>query len=185
MSTSISIASSALVLIGHSTINSFDDGTAGATVANQFYNTSYEALLQLHRWRFATKQATLTRLSEEPLMDEYTYTFQLPTDMLYLIKTEHTANYEVYEDKLFSNHINMKIDYIFKPKEDKLPAYFVKMMEFYLASQFAVPVTGNATRAQTYMIAYEKSLLQAKHIDSSQRPNRAIRSNPYINVRFR
>lgn len=138
----------------------------------------------MHRWRFATKQAELSKLSQEPVLSGYSNVFQLPTDMLYLQGTERTMNYEIFEDKLFTNHNSVKVNYTFRVNEDKLPAYFVTMLEFYLASKFSIPVTGNASRAQTYMVAYEKERLKAKNADSSQRPNRPIRSNPFLDVRY-
>jgi len=76
------------------------------------------------------------------------------------------------------------IDYVYDVPEDSLPAYFVKAFEFFLAMQFAIPVTGNSTRAQEYEAMYERQLKRAKYADSSQRPQDTFTHNPYVNVRF-
>lgn len=181
--TKISIASNALVLIGHEPISSFEDGTTGAVLASALYDTSYSYLLEKHRWRFATKQAQLAKTTDTPLGYKYNNAFQLPIDILYLQLVHRIRDYEIFDDKLYTNHNEVIIDYTFKPKEDKLPAYFIKMFEFYLASQFAVPITDNSSKAQFYSVAYDDARRKATNLDSSQRPNQPIRSNPYIDIR--
>jgi len=95
---------------------------------------------QNHRWRFASKKAQLARLVDEPL-NEYSYAFQLPSDCIYLIKTT-SRQYQIYGSKIYSNDLNMEVDYTYRVGEDNLPPYFSKMFEFFLASQFALSLTG-------------------------------------------
>lgn len=181
-STDIKIASNALLLLGHQPIASFDEPTAGAEVASNLYESSYKTLLTQYRWRFATKKAVAARLAQSPL-DDYTYMYQIPTDCLYLISTDD-RDYEIYGDKIYSNYSTLNIEYIYDVTPDKLPAYYVKMFEFFLASQFATPITGDLNKADMYYKMYEKQLRIAKYTDSSQRPNGVIESNPYVDVRY-
>lgn len=181
--TSVSIASNALILLGHPPISDFSEPGAGAQAATNLYEQSYRNLLTIHRWRFATKKAQLSRLSQEPL-NEYKYQFQLPDDMLYLIRTEYDHDYEVYGDKLYSNSAAVSIDYLYRVDESQLPAYFIKTMEFFLAAQFAIPVTANSTRMQEYMAFYEQQLRRAKFVDSTQRPPDTFTDSPYTDVRY-
>ena len=62
----VSIASSALNLVGIDAISSFEEGTTQANVANNLYGSIVEGALTLTRWRFATGQQTLSRLVATP-----------------------------------------------------------------------------------------------------------------------
>lgn len=179
----ISIASNALLLLGHTTIASFTEDSAGAQIASNLYESSYNSMLVTYRWRFASKKAKLARLATAPLND-FTSQFQLPTDLLYLTKTSSTTNYELYEDKLFSNSTDEEIDYIYKVSSDKLPAYYIKALEFYLAMQFAIPITGDLNKMDAMSKMYDKQLRLAKYADSTQRPQDTFDDNPYVDARF-
>jgi hypothetical protein len=180
-STDIKLASNALILLGHQPISSFTEPTAGAEVASNLYESSYKTLLTQYMWRFATKKAVAARLSTTPI-NEFDYMYQIPTDCLYLIETSD-FNYELFEDKIYSNSAELNIEYIYDVSPDRLPAYYVKMFEFFLASQFSIPVTGDMNKADLYYKMYEKQLRIAKFTDASQRPNNVIESTPYTDVR--
>jgi hypothetical protein len=179
----IQISSNALILLGHPPIASFDEPGAGPQAATNLYEQSYLNMLTIHRWRFATKKAQLSRLSEAPL-NGYTYQFQLPSDLLYLIRKDIGTTYEIFGDKLHSNNATEEIDYLYRVNEDNLPPYFIKAFEFFMASQLAIPVVGNSTRADYYAGMYEMQLKRAKFADSTQRPQDSFSSSPYTQVRF-
>ena len=182
MATDISMCSNALLLIGHSTISSFTDPGSGPVVASNLYETTYENMLTLHRWRFATSKAALSRLTATPL-NEWDYAFTLPSDYLMMVRVYPDADYELYENKLFSNQQEVEIDYVFKPDESRLPPYFVKLMEFHLAAQFAIPITDNSTKAEEFRKMFEDQLRRAKYIDSQSRPGDAIVDSPFLESR--
>lgn len=179
----IQISSNALILLGHPPISSFDEPGAGAQASSNLYEQSYLNLLTIHRWRFATKKAQLARLSEAPL-NGYQYKFQLPPDLLYLIKKDEGFKYEVFGDELHSNNLAEEIDYIYRVNEDNLPPYFIKMFEFFFAAQLAIPVVGNTSRADYYANLYEMQLKRAKFADSSQRPGDTFLQSPYTQARY-
>jgi len=180
----IALASNAMLLLGGSTISSFTEESAESQIASNLFEHSYKYILSGHRWRFAVKQEQLPRLVATP--DKlYSYQFQLPTDLLYLVRTIDSQNYEVYGDKLYSNSLEVYVEYVYNIESDKVPSYFSKMMEFYLASQFAVPLTGDLDKASYYAQQFEKSLIKAKFIDSSARPNQTFINNRYTDVRNR
>ena len=178
----ISLASNALLLLGHQTIASFTEATAGAEIASNLFDHSYKYILSIHRWRFASKQARLARLAAKP-QNVFSYQFQLPTDLVYLIRAVGVRNYEIYGDKLYANDSDVSIEYVYNLDSSYLPSYYAKMFEYYLASQFAIPITGDIDKASYYAQQYEKALIKAKFIDSSQRPNDGITDNPYVDVR--
>ena len=182
----ISIASNALLLLGHEPISSFTEGTAGATIAANLYENSYLAVLSNHRWRFATKTQQLARLTEEPLIEGYRYAYQLPSDLLYLqsINEGATDRYNVYETKLYTNDENVIADYTYRVDEDKLPPYFTKMLEFYLAAQFALSLTGDMQKGEYFSKMYLNEIKRAKWADSTQQPQNLFVDSQYVNVRY-
>jgi hypothetical protein len=182
MATDISLCSNALLMIGHGTISSFTEGGAGATVAANLYTSSYESCLTMHRWRFASAKSQLSQLTAKPL-NEWTYAYSLPSGYLLGIKVYPDVDYEIYEDKLYANASSVAFDYIFKPDESRLPAYFVKMMEYNLAAQFAIPVTSNKSTGELYMAMYESQLRRSKFLDSQSRPPSSITDSPFTEIR--
>jgi len=181
MVSAVQLASNALLLLGHEPISSFTESTAGAQIASNLYETTYQSLLTQHRWRFASKQAIAARLAATPI-NEFSYQFQKPSDCLYLIRTS-TENYEVFEDKIYANVSELNIEYLYRVQEDKLPPYFAKMFEFMLAAQFAIPLTGSIEKAQFYTGIYKDQLRIAKFTDSTQRPQDTFIDSPYTDVR--
>ena len=136
----VSISSNALVLLGGSPIAALDEDSTGSQIAALLYETSYHSLLTATRWRFASRNVKLARHIEEPKDSPWKYKFQLPVDSLY-VTTCSDLNYEIYERDLYCNSKEVIIEYIYPPKEDNLPAYFVKALEFHLAGVFAIPLT--------------------------------------------
>ena len=183
VASAIKINSNALIMLGHTPLSSFSDVGSGAQVANNLYESSLRALLSAHRWRFATKKAQLARLTAAP-MNDYNYQFQLPSDFIMLIKVQNTGNFEIYGDKVYSNNDTAFIDYIYRADESIFPPWFTKTLEFFLASQYAIPVTGNSTRMQEYNGMYEMQMRRAKNADSAERPNIGIVDSPFTDVRM-
>lgn len=179
---SITISSNALILLGAEPIASFTDGSTGATIASNLYESSYQSMLTTHRWRFATKKAQLARLSAPPL-NGYSYAFQIPSDCLYVI-TPTTNDYEIYGSLIYCNDTAIKLDYIYRVSEDKLPAYYVKMLEFFLAAQFAIPLAGSIDKGNYYSKLFVDQQRKAKFADSTQRPQDSFIDSPYVNVRY-
>lgn len=90
----VQLSSNALILLGDSPISSFTEEGAGAVTASNLYESSYLSILSSHRWNFATKKATLAKLTALP-KNEYKYQFQMPTDMVLLITTYPTSRYRI------------------------------------------------------------------------------------------
>jgi hypothetical protein len=181
--TNIEICSNALIMIGHGAISSFTDGGAGANTAAALYDTTYESLLSQYRWRFASAKKSLNRLVAAPL-NEFEYAYQMPANYIVAVGISSGVDYEIYEDKLYTNASAIDLEYIFKPSESKLPGYFQRLLEFNLASIFAIPVTDNSTKAEEYRKMYEVQLRQARYTDSQSRPANAIMDSPLIEARY-
>lgn len=178
----VQLVSNALILLGDSPISSLTENTTGATLGANLFENTYLAMLQNHRWRFASKSQRLNRLAAKPNTG-YTYAFQLPSDMLYIIKGD-SRRYEVYGTEIHCDSESFQLDYIHRVQEDLLPAYFAKALEYNLASQFAVPLTGDIDKGKYYMTVYNDAIRKAKFADSTQYPEVAVQDAPYVTIRY-
>lgn len=182
MASDIDIASNALVRIGVPPISSFNEGGAAGQAAANLYEPTIRALLSENRWRFAAVKRQLAQLTAAPLND-WQYAYQLPSDLLILYRTYPTSDYEVFENRLFTNSATCEIDYIARINESLWPAYFQLAVEYKLASEFALIVTSNRSMAETYEMKYSEQIKKARFADSQGRPNDAIQSYLYTDIR--
>lgn len=178
----LTIASNALILLGDQPISSFKDGDAGALIAAHLYDATYQSMLTETLWHFATRTALLAKLSAKP-DNGYLSKFQIPQDCLYVVKTDTHTRYEIYEREIYTNTTSLKIEYIYKVDEVNLPVYFAKALEYNLASLFAIPLTGNVSRAEFYRKLYIDELKKARRADASQRPAYTMGNDRLIAVR--
>ncbi len=178
----VSISSNALVLLGGTTISSFTDDSTGSQIAALLYETTYHALLTETRWRFASRTDRLARHTLPPENSPWQYQFQLPSDCLYVTKCTDPV-YEIYERRLYSNSSSVDAEIVFPVNEVNLPAYFVRALEYKLASLFAIPLTGDINKSDFYYKLAEAELKKARYNDASQRPPTAIEDSPYITAR--
>lgn len=180
MAQKIEIISNAMISIGAAPISSLTEGTEGL-VGSALYENTYRGLLASHSWRFATKKTQLARLTETPI-NEYSYKYQLPSDLVTVVKVDGYTDYEIYGDTIYSNQPELYIDYRYRVDETILPDYYVLTLQFLLAAQFAIPITDNSQRAQVYQGLYEDQLRKAKAIDSMSRPQDAIVDSPLTGI---
>ena len=100
-----------------------------------------------------------------------------------LITTYPVSTYRILGDKLYSDSGTIEIDYIWKITEDQFPAYFVKAFEYYLAKQFAIPITEDFNKLEIMQRQYEIESRRARYADSQSAPAVPIVDDPYIRVR--
>jgi hypothetical protein len=86
MATKIGVVNGALVLIGDTPINSLIGGSRAQQVANTLYDSIVRSELTKHRWGFARVKAQLSLTTEVPIDQEWDSIYQLPSDLLFLIK---------------------------------------------------------------------------------------------------
>ena len=182
MATSIEICSNALNLIGHGSIASFTDGGAGANIADALYETTYKDLLSQHRWRWASAKVGLSQLVATPV-NTWGYAYQLPANYIIATSIYPSMDYEIYEDKLYTNSQTVDLDYVYHAPEAEMPAYFQRVLEFMLASVFAIAITDNSSKAEEYRRMFDYNLRRARFTDSRARPTKAIVDSPFIEAR--
>lgn len=184
MPTNIQIASNALVLVGDNAITSFDDPGAGAEVATAIYSETYRELLAEHPWTFALKEQLLNQLSQTP--DDLTgfdKAYQIPGEVIRLWAIFPQSQYTIVGNLIYSNENELLARYTYKVAETSLPPHFVKVLEYKLASDFAVSVTDSASKAELYEVKHRKMLAMARTIDSQSKPQTPIVDSPFVNSR--
>ena len=169
---SIALCSRALLKIGADSIASFDDGTAEAEVAANLYPSIRDGLLSAHPWSFATAQATLPALVQEPVAD-YAHAFQLPADFLRALSVGaggrgRGVTYRIAERRLHADATSIVLTYVFRPAETEFPPFFDLALIARLAAEFCIPMTESTTRSEALHRLAETEFRRAKMIDAQQ-----------------
>lgn len=58
------------------------DGSAQAALCGRFYPMARDALLEMRPWTFATKRAALAEVASNPVSDDWSYAYALPSGCL-------------------------------------------------------------------------------------------------------
>tara|TARA_R100001377_G_scaffold40808_1_gene22875 strand:- start:268 stop:852 length:585 start_codon:yes stop_codon:yes gene_type:complete len=183
--TAIKICSRSSILIGGEAIQSFDDGTTESDVANSIYEDIARSCLTNTRWRFATNQVQLSRLTDVPA-SRYSASYQLPHDMLMLnalTVSDDVIKYDTYKDKAFTDADVSDVvmaDYIFRVGENYWPPYFTLAVELSLSSIFAVSVARDAQLAAAMEQRAEFQMRKARTLDSQQQTTRKLNTSRFI-----
>lgn len=184
MASKIDIISAALVLIGDTPINSLTGNDRQQQVANALYQSVVEMELTKHRWGFARRKAQLSLTTEVPVDKEYKSIYQLPSNLLVLIKLYPNTNYQILGDKVYTNlSQSLYCDYISNVDESHWPAYFVKSVQYALAVEFATSIRDSSSIQGNMASLYDTASRSARYTDSQQHPQTPIQHRPFIDVR--
>lgn len=187
MATDISIISNAFILLGKQAINALDPKNPIHTAAKNLYETLLPDLLSSAPWRQAVKNITLNKVNETPNNNErWSFIYELPNDpkMLSLYKVYPTMDYQIYNNYLYCNLNDVKVDYVYRVTEDKFPPYFVNLITYALTYHLAMPVTQNSTLVQFWGNQYKIKKLSAQAMNANQIPSQVVSYNPIYEAHF-
>ena len=124
----IDICSRALILIGAEPITSFEDDTSEALIEDNMYEDIARTNLTSTRWRLATNQAVLNRLTDAPT-GRFDSAYQLPEYLFLHAVTvrDFQIEYNVYGNKVFCDADPADVliaDYTYRASEADWPSYF-------------------------------------------------------------
>lgn len=186
--TQIDICARALILIGASPITSFDDGSTEATVAANLYEDTVRDLLARYRWRFATGQKQLSRLTDAPDA-RWDAAYQAPSDLLVLhaITINDTpVAYDRYQDLIYCNATDQDeviADYTFRASEDLWSPGFVSAVEYQLASVFAYAVAAQMELSSMMEQRALRQLTIARSVDSQSQTSKRLNVQRFHQLR--
>ncbi len=183
----IALCSRALLKLGARPIAGFDEGTAEAEIAANLFPSIRDALLSAHGWSFASAQARLPLLEQQPTAD-YTNSFQLPVDFLRAMSagtgaTGRGTQFRIFDKQLQSNAHEIYLTYIYRPAEVDFPPFFDQLLIARLSAEFCIPVTESTSRAEMLYRLAETEFRRAKLIDAQQDTPLAVEDFPLITVR--
>ena len=191
--TDIDLCARALIMIGAEPITSFSDGTTESKVASNLYTDTIKNLISSYRWRFASKQAQLSRLTDAPdaIWDA---SYQLPADMLSLhtlLINDRPIKYNRYGDMAYCNATSTDAvfaDYTYYDEGVTnpavlFPAYFVYTAELTLAALFAFAVAQNTELSVALDNKAARQLAYARNMDSQQNTTKKFITSRFINNR--
>jgi hypothetical protein len=186
--TDIDICARALILIGASPITSFEDGTTEATVAANLYEDTVRDMLTRYRWRFATGQIQLSRLTEAPT-SRWDAAYQAPADMLMLHAVTVNDNpiaYDRYQDMIYCNATVEDVvvaDYMFRADEEFWSPGFITAVEYQLASIFAYSVAAQTDLSDLMEKRALRQMTIARNVDSQSQTTRRLNVQRYHQLR--
>ena len=187
-SSPVDVCSRALILIGAEPITSFDDGNNEALIASNMYEDIARSSLVNTRWRFATNQVVLNRLSETPT-GRFDAAYQLPSGwlMTHTVTVNDTPiEYQTYGSKLFCNETatsELVLDFTYRADEQNWPSYFTVAVEYELASVFAVGLARDQSLAQLMSQQAAVSMMKARNLDAQQQTTRKLTTTRFISNR--
>ena len=183
--TPIKICSRASLLIGGDAIQSFEDGTAEASVSAAMYEDIVRSCLVNTRWRFASDQAVLSRLAEAPT-GRWEAAYQIPSEAIMVSAVtvnEMLIKYDTYGRKVFCDAVEndeVVCDYIFRADESNWPPYFTVAVEYAMASVLSVSVARDAQLANLMESKAEYYMRIARTRDSQGQTTRKLNTSRFI-----
>jgi len=120
-----------------------------------------------------------------PVGTEWQSIYQLPADLLVLVKINPGINYQILGDKVYCNYKGpLYCDYIANIPEHEWPVYFSKMIEYALGMDFAPSIRDSAVSMELLANQYQNASRMARFTDAQQHPQTPIQDRPFINVRY-
>lgn len=184
MSSKINLISNALILIGDVPITTLIGNSRQQIVSAKLYPTTVKSELSKHRWGFARRKAQLSLLAATPIDNDFASIYQLPSDLIALIKLNPSVKYQIYGSLVYTNLTQaLYCDYIANVGEEEWPVYFDEMIEYALARKFARSITTSKSIMEDNVKEYLNASSMARYTDSMQHPQTPFVSRPFIDVR--
>jgi len=186
--TAIDICNRGLIFIGAEPITSFDDGTTEARVAANIYEDVVQTSLTNARWRFATNQQTLNRLTDAPTA-RFDLAYQQPNDTLIIhaiTVNDNPIEYQIYGDMIYADTTTtdtVVADYTFRQEEQFFPSYFVMAVAYGLAQVFATSIARDGSLTQTMATLADAAMRKARSVDSQQQTSRKLITGRFVQNR--
>lgn len=168
MATAVSICSNALILLGDTPINSFDDDSERARVASNLWPDLRDFVLRSHPWNCATKRVILSPEATAPAFD-FTYSFLLPGDWLRTLQVGQRGErpeYQIEGRKLLMNEGVCRLRYIWRNDNPATwDAMLIEAMTQVMKAAFAYPITQAGSIEQLAQQVLQPMLKAARAVD--------------------
>lgn len=183
--TKFDLCSQALVMIGAQPIASFDDGSTEALVAQTLYESTVADELSRYRWRFATTQEQISRLTDAPLTG-WTAAYQLPPLCL-AVETVRVNGMPIDFDRfgpyIYCNAAEQDevfLEGVFRVDEPYWPPYFQTLVTLALAAHFAMSLAGKEGMSDLIDKRAMRQAMIARNADAQARTTPKIDSRGLV-----
>lgn len=193
MASKLDIWNRALRKIRERRVSGVDEDTEPARMLRDCYEDSKKAVLEMHSWKFARKQANLALNTADPL-DGYVNSFELPSDLLKIVYFNNTypndrqkIPFTTLGSTLHTDESVVKITYISSDTpEGDFSAGFVECLSTYIAMTHAFERTQSQPLMDRLNQMFERQLSRAKRDDAAMdnTPRSSDMSYPNIAARF-
>jgi len=184
MASKVQIISDAFVNLGKGVVSSPETDNPIFAAASSVYDRLLPSMLTIHPWRFAMKSFQLNKLNESSPYARWSAVFQIPGDVELIYRTDPLLNYEIFQNKLFTNSSSVLLEYLFLPKESEFPAYFTQLMIVKLTARIAMTVTQLDNLAAFWEKESIQQIALARAADSSMMPNIPVVRNAIYQSHF-
>jgi hypothetical protein len=181
--TKVQIISFALSLLGRKPIISLENQNDITSAAEQAFDFLVPVILSTGQWRFATKIQQLSKLVTTPVVDDWTFIFEIPSDYLKLIRLyPHTYAFEIYEDRHLYSNVDgpLYIEYVFEPSIFRFPAYFNNYLAYRIAENLALSNAQTVSFSQKLSTDMGVAMAVGLAADAQNRPETPMQSQPII-----
>jgi len=159
--TKLTICNDALLMLGAAEMTSFTEGTDSAKICDRLYDDLKKYILSIYPWSFAKVKVQLAKTSDTPVT-EWKNVYALPADIIGTPKAVFQTStagglpqtefelYYVDQPRLLTDYDTVYIDYIADVDESRFPEYFIYMLRYALAAEFAEPLTDQIAKADYF-----------------------------------
>ena len=191
MASKTDICNLALVRLGEPRILSLDDDSKRANALKSFFDLALDIVLQDHPWNFATRRATLARLTAAPAFG-YSYAYQLPSGCLRVLgmvgdgkNVDPTLEYKIEGQQLLTEETAAKIKYILRITETGVfGARFCSLLASRLALEMSYHLVKSPALQGQMMKGYAAELSAAKAIDAQEDTPEVYECNKWLEARL-
>ncbi len=182
----IDLCSKALIKLGAFPISSMDGESPEEIIANHLYHIVKRQMLAAYHWNFATIFRELNIVNAKPVAG-FEYSFQLPSDVISVITATDLSggktDYKIIGDELYTNSNSVILNYIYDVPEEYFSPDFQTLIIEKLASEFAIPLTENSTKANYFANSANVIFARAKSNEALQNKPKKISNFPLADVR--
>lgn len=196
--TNTDICNMALSYLARTIIKSVEENSEEARQCQMFYETTRKLLLRSYPWGFANRLIRLARLDRE--MPGFSFVYKYPSSCLavrYVYDTagagrriKEKAPFEVMMTEgdvtvIATDVEDAWAEYTADVRDvDRFSPEFSEALAHYLASQMAIPLTGNANVKMTEYQLFQALAEQARKETAEERQRDLDFETPYARARF-
>lgn len=171
MASKVDIVSAVLRSLGEVGIAALTEDNENARKVLAVYDIHLRSMLRAHPWSFNKKETTLSQLIDEPILDDFTYIYQLPPDFIRLNKTsvEPTYSHKIKGSKLYSNADKVIIEYgYYLDDPSQYDDAFVEAFIAKLAAELCYSITRNENMVKVKWSEFTSKFSIAKNLNAME-----------------